>query len=101
MENLEIITRSITVQARKIINGNTVTLAWNHSEGSAPQAINFNVQRGTSGEVNFMGNNAISGAFYPENGKFDVQNNNVQEGDLVMYADLLATCREIATPQEE
>lgn len=50
--NLEITSTSITVQAREIVNANTVNYAWNFIEGQSPQLINFNVQRGVSGGDN-------------------------------------------------
>lgn len=96
MENLEIISTSITVQAKATINGNTANFAYNHLEGSLPGAINFNVKRGIEGsEPSYSGNNVISGAYYPENGKFDVQNNNFQDGDFDLYQNVLAICKGI------
>lgn len=98
MENLQIISTSITVQAKQEINGNTANFAWNYVEGDLPKAINFNVQRGIEGgEQPFIGNNVISGAYYPENGKFDVQNNSLQDGDFELYNSLLITCKGIVT----
>ncbi|MCZ2084166.1 MAG: hypothetical protein LC112_07810 [Flavobacteriales bacterium] len=92
MENLEIISTQITVQAKKITNGNTANFSWNYKEGELPPAVNFNVQRGVVGEPTHTGNNVITGAFYPETEKFDVQNNNFQEGDFELYQNLLIIC---------
>lgn len=98
MENLEIISTQMTVQAKKTINGNTVNFSWNYKEGELPPAVNFNVQRGVvGGEQPFTGNNIISGAFYANTDKFDVNNNNFVEGDLVIYAEILTTCKGIIT----
>ncbi len=98
MENLEIISTHTTVQGKKLINGNTVNFTWNTNGDEAIKAINFNLQRGQPTEPNYLGNNVITGAYYPETGKFDVQNNNFQDGDLDVYGEILATVREIATP---
>lgn len=96
--SLEIISTSITVQAKETVNENTINYAWNFIEGGLPQAINFNVQRGIVGGDNpFTGNNVISGAYYPENGKYDVQNNNFIDGDLTLYQSILNTCQSIVT----
>lgn len=95
MENLTIISTSITVQAKQEINGNTANFAWNHNQGELPQAVNFNVQRGLIGEPSYTGNAIISGAFYTQSGKFDVQNNNFQDGDLEVYAEILNVCKAI------
>ncbi|SKB63704.1 hypothetical protein SAMN05660477_00413 [Soonwooa buanensis] len=96
--NLEITSTSITVQAREIVNDNTVNYAWNFIEGQLPQAINFNVQRGVSGGDNpFTGNNVISGAYYPDTGKYDVNNNYFTEGDFTLYQSILTTCKGIVT----
>lgn len=98
MENLEIVSTHTTVQGKKLINGNTANFSWNTNINEPIKAINFNLQRGQPTELNYLGNNVITGAYYPETGKFDVQNNNIQEGDFEMYAEILATVREIATP---
>lgn len=95
MENLTIISTSITVQAKQVINGNTANFSWNHNQGELPQAVNFNVNRGLVGEPSYIGNAIISGAFYTQSGKFDVQNNNFQDGDFDLYQDILTTCKEI------
>lgn len=95
MENLIIISTSITVQAKQVINGNTANFSWNHNQGELPQAVNFNVNRGLVGAPSYTGNGIISGAFYTQSGKFDVQNNNFQDGDFDLYQDILTTCKEI------
>ena len=95
MENLTIISTSITVQAKQVINGNTANFSWNHNQGELPQAVNFNVNRGLVGEPSYIGNAIIAGAFYTQSGKFDVQNNNFQDGDFDLYQDILTTCKEI------
>lgn len=95
MSNLEVISTQTTVQAKKVINGNTASFAWNYNQGHLPKAVNFNVQRGIVGEDEFTGNNIITGAFYPEVEKLDVQNNNFQEGDFVLYQSILTTCKGI------
>lgn len=98
MENLEIVSTHTTVQGKKLINGNNVNFTWNTNINEPIKAINFNLQRGQPTEPNYLGNNVITGAYYPESGKFDVQNNNIQDGDLDVYAEILDTVREIATP---
>ncbi|QNS40181.1 hypothetical protein H0S70_07140 [Chryseobacterium manosquense] len=95
MENLEIISTQVTVQAKKVIKGNTANFSWNHEQGELPQVVNFNVNRGLLGEPSYTGNGIISGAFYTQSGKFDVQNNNFQDGDLEIYAEILSVCKEI------
>ena len=95
MENLEIISTSITVQAKKEINGNTVNFAWNHLQGEIPSAINFNAQRGISGNGEYTGNNFVSGTFYPETNKYDFNNNGLQPGDEDLYMPILAVCKGI------
>lgn len=95
MENLEIISTQVTVQAKQVINGNTANFSWNHNQGELPQAVNFNVNRGLVGAPSYTGNGIISGAFYTQSGKFDVQNNNFQDGDFDLYQDILTTCKEI------
>lgn len=95
MENLEIISTQISVQAKRVINGNTANFSWNNKEGEVPQVVNFNVQRGIVGEPDYTGNNIISGAFYSDTEKFDVQNNNVKEGDFAIYQEVLNSCKEI------
>ena len=95
MENLEIISTQVTVQAKQVINGNTANFSWNHNQGELPQAVNFNVQRGLVGTPSYTGNGIISGAFYTKSGKFDVQNNNFQDGDLEIYAEILNICKAI------
>lgn len=97
METLTIISTQISVMAEQTINGNTASFAWNYNQGHLPKAVNFNVQRGIVGEDGFTGNNIITGAFYPEVEKLDVQNNNFQEGDFVLYQNLLTTCKGIIT----
>lgn len=96
MENLEIISTQVTVQAKQEINGNTANFAWNFEEGKVPKVVNFNVQRNT-GTPLFTGNNVITGAFYSETEKFDVQNSNFKDGDFALYEAVLATCRGIVT----
>ena len=101
MENLDIISTQTTIQARQNIGGNTANFSWSKNEADEITAVNFNVQRGQPGQPEFTGNQVITGAYYPQNQKFDVQNNNVQDGDFALYAEILATCKEIVTPQEE
>ncbi|TDX83996.1 hypothetical protein [Epilithonimonas xixisoli] len=91
--NLQIMSTSITVQAQKEISGNTAEFAWNYQEGKLPTAINFNLKRGIVGLEGFTGNQMMTGAYYPESGKFDVNNNNFVAGDLDIYQDLLETCQ--------
>ncbi len=97
MQNLTITNRQTTVNATQEINGNTANFSWTKNEGEDISAINFYVQRGVVGGEGFTGNNVISGQYYPQSAKFDVQNNNLQAGDLEMYADILAICEGIAT----
>lgn len=101
MENLEIISTSVTVQAKQIINENTVNFAWNYMRGNIPQAVNFNVQRGIKGAESFTGNNIISGAYYPQTNKYDFNNNTFQEGDEALYIDVLNTCKAIVTDLQQ
>lgn len=101
MENLEIISTQVTVQAKKVIKGNTVNFSWNHEQGELPQVVNFNVNRGIIGEPSYTGNGIISGAYYTQSGKFDVQNNNFQDGDLEIYAEILNVCKGITQEIEE
>lgn len=95
MENLEIISTQVTVQAKKVINGNTANFSWNHQQGELPMVVNFNIQRGLVGEPSYTGNQIVSGAFYTESEKFDVNNNNFQDGDFEIYAELLAVCKSL------
>lgn len=95
--NLNIISTSITVQAQKEISGNVAEFAWNYQEGQLPTAVNFNVKRGLAGSEGFTGNQMITGAYYPETAKFDVNNNNFVAGDLDIYQELLATCQDIVS----
>lgn len=100
MNTLEIISTQTTVQAKQIINGNTANFSWNKDDAAPVAAINFYVQRGEAGDEGFTGNSVITGAYYPESGKFDVQNNNFQEGDFAVYVGILDTCKGIAAPGE-
>lgn len=100
MENLEIISTQVTVQAKREINGNNVNLSWHFNQGSVPKAVNFSVQRNVGTDV-FTGNNVITGAFYSESEKFDVQNSNFKDGDFALYEAILASCREIVNEIEE
>lgn len=100
MENLEITSTQITVQAKKIINGNTANFSWSHKEGELPPVINFNIQRGIVGDPTFTGNNIISGAFYTESEKFDVNNNNLKDGDIDLYAEIVLVCKFLTTEIE-
>jgi len=93
--NLQIISTVITVQAQKEISGNTAEFAWNYQQGQFPTAINFNLKRGLIGSENYTGNHALSGAYYPESGQFNVNNNVFTEGDLDIYNEILETCQEI------
>lgn len=95
MENLTIISTSITVQAKQIINGNTANFAWNYLENQIPNAINFNIKRGLEGSPTYLGNIVISGAYYPDSEKYDIQNNSFQDGDFDLYQNILTTCKEI------
>ena len=95
MENLTIISTSITVQATQQIEGNTANFTWNHLQGELPFAVNFNVQRGIPGSENFTGNNFVTGAFYPETNKYDFNNNDLQPGDEDLYMPILAVCKGI------
>lgn len=102
MKNLEIISTQITVQAKNTVNNNTVDFAWSYLEGQLPSVVNFNVQRGVIGsEQPFTGNNIISGAFYSETEKFDVQNNSFLVGDFDLYQDILNTCKTIVSDIQE
>ena len=100
MENLEIISTQVTVQAKQVINGNTVNLSWNFNQGSIPKAVNFSVQRNAETPL-FTGNNVITGAFFSETEKFDVQNGNFKDGDFALYEEILAICRGIVNQIEE
>lgn len=95
MANLEIISTQTTVLAEKIINGNKANFTWNYQNGSIPGSVNFNAMRGVPGDENHTGNSTISGVFYPDNGKFDVQNHNFMDGDFELYDQILSTCRDI------
>lgn len=100
METLEIISTQITVQAKRVINGNTANFSWNYQEGEIPQLVNFNVQRGVVGEPTYTGNNIISGAFYSDTEKFDIQNNNFKDGDIELYAEIVLVCKFLTTEIE-
>lgn len=100
MENLEIISTQTTVNAKKVSLGNTVNYTWNFREDGVPKIINFNTQRGSLGDPIFTGNSAISGAYYSDTKKLDIQNNNFQSGDFELYAQILLTCEEITQPTE-
>lgn len=101
MENLEIISSHQTIQARQIIEGNTANFSWSFIEGETPNAVNFNVQRSVVGNPAYTGNMIITGAYYAQSEKFDVQNNNYCEGDMELYQGILTTCKEIITPTPE
>ena len=101
MENLEIISTQVTVQAKQVVNGNTVNFAWNYMQSNIPQVVNFNVQRGIENGEPFTGNNIISGAFYTQTEKFDVNNNNYQEGDFNLYQSILITCKSIVADLQQ
>lgn len=97
MENLTITNRQTTVTAMQKIGGHTANFSWTKNEGEDISAVNFNVQRGVTGQPEFTGNHFISGQYYPQSAKFDIQNNNLQAGDLEMYAEILAICESVAT----
>lgn len=100
MENLTIISTTQTVQAQEEINGNTVNYSWYSNQNESPTAVNFSVNRGTNGSTEFTGNAVISGAYYPESGKFDIQNHNFLESDLVLYGEIWETCKTIGNGTE-
>lgn len=94
---LQIITKSITVMATSEVNGNTAEFSWYYEDGQIPAIINFSIKRGKAGDNEFTGNQIITGSYYSESGKFDVNNNNFKEGDLVMYQEILDACKEITS----
>lgn len=97
MGTLEIISSQKTVNARQQIAGNTVNFTWNNLDEETPSIINFNVQRGYLGEPEYTGNFIISGAYYADQNKFDIQNNNFADGDFDLYANILLTCKNLTT----
>jgi len=101
MENLEIISTNLFVQAKKEINGNTVDFSWNNEQGTTPNTVNFFVKRGIIGHPNYTGNNSISGNYYADSGKYDFINNKTETGDSDIYLEILQICKEITTPKTE
>lgn len=97
MENLEIISTSITKSAKEVLNGNTISYHWNYEEGQQIIVVNFSLNRGVAGDPSFNGNTTITGAYYSENSKFDIQNNNFQEGDFILYQSILDNCQSITS----
>lgn len=101
MEHLEIVSTTTNVQAKEEINGNVVNYSYNHEAGKAPLAVVFNVQRGGEG---FTGQNAMSGTYFPQNDKFDVNTSSFQFGDGALQEAIYATCKAIIaslTPEPE
>lgn len=102
MENiLEIKSTNTSVQAQKIINGDTADFFWNSPTGTLPSAVNFALSRGKVADEIFTGNHVVTGAFYPGTNKLDIQNNNFIDTDLEIYAALIETCKEIALVQSK
>lgn len=95
MENLTIVSTTTNVQATEIINGNTVNYSYNYEEGKAPLAVVFNLQRGEQGSEGFTGQNAMSGTYYPQNDKFDVNTSSYQPGDGALQEAIYETCKAI------
>lgn len=104
MENLTIVSTTTNVQAKEVINGNTVNYSYNYEAGEAPLAVVFNVQRGVQGGEGFTGQNAMSGTYFPQNDKFDVNTSSYQSGDGAIQEAIYATCKAIIvslTPEPE
>lgn len=101
MENLEILHSSISTTAKKIISGHTVEFYWQNELNADPNMVSFVVKRHEVGNPDFTGNQIITGAYFSDMKKFDVQNNNFVEGDLELYQEILAVCEEITEPKTE
>lgn len=97
MENLEIISTITSVQGKEVINQNTAVYSWNFNGNEKPEVVNFQVRRGVVGNPNYTGNNVITGAYYSNNQKFDVQNNSFQSGDFVLYQAIIDRCVDITS----
>lgn len=94
MKNLKRLQTHVIEQ--EIINGNTIEYTYlTTSSNHQPDAINFSIKRGQVGEDEYNANNTITGVYYPDIGKFDVQNNSFQDGDFDIYKAVLATCQGI------
>lgn len=86
MENLTIVSTTTNVQAKEQIGENTVVYSYNHEEGKQPLAIVFNLQR-EGGQM--------SGTYYPQNEKFDVNTTAYQPGDGGLQEKIFTTCKGI------
>lgn len=100
MENLQIVSTTINVQAKEIINGNTVNYSYNYVEGNTPLAIVFNVCRGTAEDENFTNEVAITGTYFPQNQTFNNEYKNFQIGDAALLENVFATCQGIVSELE-
>lgn len=78
MENLEIIVTDITVKAKQEINSNLI------SYDRLFNVINFNVFRNDL--------KVITGTYFIDINKLDIQNNNYQLGDFELYKTILESC---------
>lgn len=87
MENLTIVSTTTNVQAKEVIGENTVIYSYNFEEGKAPLAVVFNLQR-KEGQM--------SGTYYPNNGKFDVNTTAYQPGDGALQEQIFTTCKNIS-----
>ncbi len=96
MENLTILSTNVSKSAKEVINGNTVNYSWSYEEGKEPSAINFNVIRGVEGDEEYNGNTVVFGQYYPDSGKFDVQNNDFKKDDLTLYDAIYDRCVELS-----
>lgn len=89
MENLAIVSTTTNVQAKEVINGNTVNYSYNHEAGKSPLAIVFNVKRseGTA--------DAMTGSYFPQTNQFELKTTLYQLGDGAVQESINETCKAI------
>lgn len=83
--------------AKAIISGNTVTFSYNYAVNpqKAPNLITITVQRGISGEQNFMGNQAMTGSYLTESDTYEIKAVGTKPGDEALKESILTECKAI------
>ncbi|MBE9391964.1 hypothetical protein IQN75_00860 [Elizabethkingia anophelis] len=92
-----IISDNRQIISRAIISGNTVTFNYNYvvNPQKPPFVITFSVQRGKTGDQDFTGNFAMTGAYFPENDKFQFEATGSKPGDETLREGILNECKVI------
>ncbi|MFJ1323599.1 hypothetical protein ACILDT_11350 [Capnocytophaga canis] len=97
--NLTIISRRENFTAQAIINGNTVTFAYEKTNNQVTAGA-FTVQRGAKGSPEFKQEEAFRGSFYGQKLRLH-EVNDFQKGDGVLCDEIYDVCRNIITLESQ